>query len=369
MTARIVRTAKEIIELGVEDPILFVAMALFEEGFGPDHISDMTVNVILADLLRFNHRVLKDLGTPLKSHSIQLRNGSTYQASLPTNTYVRGGAPIVLVPTDILRDLPIAKDWDGVAAAASRNATIRNEVNTQIARIWQRKTLRDKAELRRWALSDRQAFETLLEIIHGVTPTPYDVINDPTGEIFWRRLATDIADKEPFRLIVPPRFDHEGLTNVVKQIIEQFGFLIEKRRYSEELYYKDNPRPERAAQRLFFAVAYAYCKANNLDITPEADTGNGPVDFKVSRGFTGRVLVEIKLSTNKNLVKGYLRQLAAYEAGEEAAKGFYLVIDVGGMGQKAESLISHRNVLAQQGKATSEIVFIDGTRKPAASKL
>jgi hypothetical protein len=71
------------------------------------------------------------------------------------------------------------------------------------------------------------------------------------------------------------------------------------------LYHAGSPRPEKAAQRLFFAIAYAYCKANNLDVTPEADTGNGPVDFKVSLGFTGRVLVEIKLSTNTKLVRGY----------------------------------------------------------------
>ena len=66
--------------------------------------------------------------------------------------------------------------------------------------------------------------------------------------------------------------------------VDQFQFLIEKRRLSEELYHEGDPRPEKSAQRLFFAVAHAYCKANNLDLTPEADTGNGPVDFKMSSG-------------------------------------------------------------------------------------
>jgi hypothetical protein len=56
------------------------------------------------------------------------------------------------------------------------------------------------------------------------------------------------------------------------------------RRFSEELYHAGRPRPEKAAQRLFFAVAHAYCKAHNLDLTPKADTGNGPGDFKVSAG-------------------------------------------------------------------------------------
>ena len=53
--------------------------------------------------------------------------------------------------------------------------------------------------------------------------------------------------------------DLAGVCSVVSQIIEQFRFLIEDRRFSEELYHAGKPRPERAAQRLFFAVAHAYC--------------------------------------------------------------------------------------------------------------
>ena len=61
MTAQFIDTARQVVQLGVHDPDLFVAMALFEEGVGPDRISDMTTNVILGDLLRFNTRVLKAL--------------------------------------------------------------------------------------------------------------------------------------------------------------------------------------------------------------------------------------------------------------------------------------------------------------------
>jgi glutaredoxin len=156
---------------------------------------------------------------------------------------------------------------------------------------------------------------------------------------------------------------------VVEQIVEQFRFLIEDRRFSEELYHAGKPRPERAAQRLFFAVAHAYCKANNLDLTPEADTGNGPVDFKVSSGFTGRVLVEIKLSTNGKLVKGYSRQLETYKTAEETLKGYYVVLDVGQMGEKAKSLTELRNAASARGEKTSPVIFIDGRRRLSASKL
>ena len=184
-----------------------------------------------------------------------------------------------------------------------------------------------------------------------------------------RRVLDTIAAEQPFTLKNPTVTDAEHVARIVAQIIDQFRFLIEERRHSEDLYHDDKPRNEKAAQRLFFAIAYAYCKANNIDITPEADTGNGPVDFKVSSGFTGRVLAEIKLSTNPKVVPGYTMQLETYKGAEETTRGFYVVIDVGGMGNKAEELIKTKNERAAVGLPTSQIIFIDGTRRPSASKL
>lgn len=154
---RIIETAKQIVDLGVDDPKLFVAMALFEEGFGPDNISDMTANVILGDLLRFNARVLKRLPVKSEPFTLQLRNGKTYHADLPLNPFVSHHQPVILVLSDVLRDLPIVKDWSDVAQAASQNEQLRQRVNYQIADLWAAKTLKDKAEVRRWALSGKRS--------------------------------------------------------------------------------------------------------------------------------------------------------------------------------------------------------------------
>lgn len=369
MTTHLIRTAKEIVDLGINDPDLFVAMALFEEGFGPDRISDMTANVILGDLIGLNERVLAGLPVPREEVILALRNGKSYKAVLPINPFVKGRAPIVLVPTDILRDLPIVKDWSDIADAASKNEQLRWCVNRQIAELWRAKTLKDKNEVRHWALSGEKEFGQLLEMIRGAAGRPYDVEGDPKGELFWRELARTLPTMEPLVLKAPPQLDINGVASVVDQVIEQFRFLVEKRRYSDELHHEGRPRPEKAAQRLFFIVAHAYCKANNLDITPEADTGNGPVDFKVASGFTGRVVVEIKLSTNAKLEKGYTHQLAAYRTAEESIKGYYVVIDVGKMGKKRNALTRAMNDAAARGDIVSPIIYVDGTPKPSASKL
>jgi hypothetical protein len=341
-TAGVMQTAKAIVDLGIDDPDLFVAMGLFEEGIGPDRISDMATNVIFPDLIAFNTRILPELEITTKNITTTLKNGESYSADLIINPFEQNDTPVILVPTDILRDLPIAADWSDVAAAASKNQALRQKVNKQIAEIWRRRTLKDKDELRRWAMSSGDAFRIYLELLRGAKPKPYDTEGDPLGELVWRRLAETIANDQPFHLLNPPTPSPDDIAEIVGQIILQFQFLIEKRRLSEDLYHDDHPRPEKAAQRLFFAVAYAYCKANNLDLTPEADTGNGPVDFKMSSGFNGRVLVEIKLSTNSKVVAGYTRQLQTYEQAEETTRGFYVVINVGVCVEKINSLLQKR---------------------------
>ena len=369
MTAQFIDTARQIVQLGVDDPDLFVAMALFEEGVGPDRISDMATNVILGDLLRFNVRVLKKLDVPTEAIALRLRNGQSFDAVLPSNPFIREGGPVVLLPSDILRELPIATDWSSIADAASKNQQLRNRVNQQIARLWKVKSRKDKRELRSWAMSSKKQFYTFLDMIRSTNARPYDTEADPLGELVWRRIAATLAADEPFTIRRPARLDADGVAWIVEQTIEQFRFLIEDRRLSEELYHAGKPRPEKSAQRLFFAVAHAYCKANNLDLTPEAETGNGPVDFKISMGFTGRVLVEVKLSRNRKLLEGYTRQLKAYKTGEETVKGYYLVIDVGQMGMKDQRLTTVKNQAAKAGKRVSSIIFIDGKRRPSASKL
>ena len=195
-------TAREIVELGVDDPDLFVAMGLFENGIGPDRISDMATNVILPDLLEFNTRILKNLNAPLKRITLTLKNGNSYEADLPINACLKEETPVILVPADILRDLPIATDWSDVADAAAKNSALRNQVNKQIAEIWQRRSRKDKASLRTWALGSEQSFNLYMELLRGAKPKAYDLAGDPLGEIVWRRIAETIAGEQPFKLAV-----------------------------------------------------------------------------------------------------------------------------------------------------------------------
>jgi hypothetical protein len=357
-------TAVQIINLGVSDIDLFMALALFEEGIGPDRISDMTTNIILSDLVKFSHRINDTLKLPTTVFSI-----SGINTELVENPYSK--KPLLFIPADIVRDLPIAKDWSEISDVVRKNEELRNRVNGQIGNIWATMSRKEKIRLKKAALSSKEAFEEVISLIRQVAPSSYNFKSDPNGEAFWTDLLTTIAQEYPVDLSA---YRKTNLTlaeakDVVNTILKQFKDLIENKGLWKELWDDDGkPRKEKAAQRLLFAVAYSYCKANNLDLTPEADAGNGPVDFKVSSGFKVKIVVEIKLSKNPQTVHGYKKQLEIYKKADDTDIGIFVLIDVGSLGRKYEEIqrirVSHLN----DHDIASDVWYIDGLQKESASR-
>jgi len=363
LTEQITATAKEIIDLGIMDPDLFVVLPLLEDNIGPDLISDMTTNIIVEDLIKYNEKIIKALKIPTEKFVVK---GIT--AELPRNPKELKKTPIILVPKDILRELPVANDWDQVCQSAAENAELRDKVNRLIGEIWKAKTRKDKEKLRVSALASAEAFTTLLNVIHGIDPDTYDFENDPEGILVWRRIHETIAKTYPLTLQLKS-LTIDDVYKVVQEIIKQFAHLIENRGLSKELWSKGKRRDEKSVQRIFFAVADSYCKANNLDISPEVDTGTGEIDFKFSVGYECRIIVEVKLSDNSKLIRGYEKQLEAYKNAEKTTKGIYIIMDIGKMGKKGEKILKLKSQRQAQGFSFSDVIFIDGTIKPSASKL
>ena len=212
------------------------------------------------------------------------------------------------MPRDIVRDLPIASDWSDISRIARENEEYREKVSSGVGKVWATISKKRKQTLRDSALQSKEAFEQILDLLKDVPKTPYNFEGDRNGETFWTRLK-NIADHYPLTISETTNniTNIEETKKLVNTTILQFQDFIENKGIWKELWSDEKkPRCEKAAQRLFFVIACSYCKANNLDVTPEADTGNGPVDFKFSFGFNTRIVVEIKLSTN-DLVSGYTK--------------------------------------------------------------
>lgn len=360
---QVLSTAKEIINLGVNDPDLFLALALFEDGVGPDRISDMVTNIILNDLVSFNKKIALQLGLSLEKFVINDIVAEFIRNPIESNT------PIILLPQDILRELPIAKDWDSVGQAARENEQLRKRVNEQIGEIWVSSVQKDKVMIKEKVLANKEAFLSLLASLQTAERKPYDFLLDKKGEFVWIGfLDVNNLSNYPLSLKLGQSPSVDEVFDVVKQIIDQFALLVEYKGLWKELWAGKKRRPEKSAQRLFFAIADTYCKANGIDLTPEADSGNGPVDFKFSFGYEARLLVEIKLSSNPNIVTGYTKQLEVYKRAESTTRGIYLIIDVGNMGERDRIIIDIKNDNSSKGLPVSEIIIVDGKQKLSASK-
>lgn len=357
-------TASQIVALGVDDIDLFMALALFEEGIGPDRISDMTTNIILSDLISFSERVNQKLKIPTKKFKV---GANIY--NLVVNPY--SDQPLIFVPNDIVRDLPIASDWSDISRVVRENEELRERVNDNLGEIWATMTKKQKQRLKKSALRSKEAFQQVMDMIREVEPKPYDFKSDTNGESFWTELLNQIPNDYPYDLskYSGRKLSADEVVEVVNKILSQFQDLVENKGLWKELWDESGkPRKEKASQRLFFAVAYSYCKANNIDLTPEADSGNGPVDFKLSQGFNSKLVVEVKLSTNGSLVHGYEKQLEIYKKADDTDLGVFLVIDIGGIGKKYGEVQKLRNdFIIEYGKA-SEIWYVDGNQKASASK-
>jgi hypothetical protein len=357
---RLMRSAHDIIGVGIQEPDIFELAGLFEEDIGPDRISDMVAGIIKEDLIAYSERIFIECGV-LKP---RIRPADPYDP--PTNPF--NAQPIILVPKDILRDLPLALDWEDVPIVAAQNEALRKEVNALIGSTWRSAALRAKKEnVRKVLLQHPELLKKLIEDYRKKAAEEYDFNDDPAGQIIWHEASIAAVAEHPLTIKLAKEPSIDQLRDVVFLICRQFRELIETHGLWKLLYdRKGKPKREEAAQLLFFGVANAYCEANDVDISRESNGGRGPVDFKFSKGYELRVVVEVKLTSNKALVHGLKEQIVTYAKAEKAKRGIYLVVDNGGT--SAKRLKDFHYIVNTNEAKTFEVVFVDATPKKSASK-
>jgi hypothetical protein len=184
---RILATAHEIIKLGIEDPELFSLLGLLEDGVGPDTIGDMTTNAILPAITALTEESAKALGLKTGKQPI----GEV--ASLLVNPF--SGVPILLIPLDMLRDLPVASDWSDVSFAAAQNEEIRQRVNRYIGEIWKQSIREQKSAIRSHALGSKEAFKAIMDAVYLLDDDHYDYSGDLEGHRIFRESVSTLAQQ------------------------------------------------------------------------------------------------------------------------------------------------------------------------------
>lgn len=356
----ILNTTKQIIDMDIKNPDIFMSLSLIEDGVGADRISDMTTNLILDSLISFTKRINKTL--KIKTDRLKFTKfKKNFDDDFIVNPYT--SEPLLFVPKDIVRDLPIANDWSDIVNGINLNNKLRDDVNTSLMELTSNTK---KKVLRERALSSKYSFELLFSIINEPDSQSYNFIKDMLGVRFMIELISNTSKYKTSKI------NKLSANDTIKFIINRFKEQVENKGLWKEFWVNDLVnKNEKSIQRIFFAIAYAYCDANDLDISPESDNGTGPVDFKVSKGNSDKVVVEIKLSTNPNIVTGYSNQLEIYKSSNNTDNGHYIIIDFSGTGRgnkKINKLYDIKSECDKNNIKTSEIHIIDASEKLSASK-
>ncbi len=358
---KILRTSKEIIQLGAKDPEMISLMGFFEEGVGPDTISDFTSSVILEDLAAITEGFCQLHGIPLFSFKSL---SETYK--LPKFTNGKREVPIILVPIDIVRELPVANDWSDIEAAAMKNAEIRERVNRMLGGITHPTIADKKHALRNAALGSADNFAQFLAAVK-TNAMYYDPDADPLGYYKAKAIIANGIDGLKRDNAYDVAAGPDVIMQIVHDAIKMFKRHVEDGNLWEELWNGNEAKKERASQIIFHALADAFCKANNVDISPEAHMGGGPIDFKFSHGYDARVLVEMKRSMGQ-VKHGYEKQLEVYKKAAQTEFAIFVVIDYGDLGAKLATIQELRRQQLARGERAADIVVIDATKKLSASK-
>jgi hypothetical protein len=356
---RILDTAKLIIDAGKSDPELFELVGLFEDNFGPDRISDMTANVIQEDIVNYSRNIYKKILPKDWDGPLDKRIG------LPKNPFTN--EPILLVPKELLRDLPSAFEWSGSDEIGISSAEIRESLNSLVGNSWRSLANMKKEELKKLVLKYPDLIDDLVDQYSSKDVKPYDFDEDKKGEYTWYRRSVEAVSENPIDLSLSSHPTLDEVFDLVMVICEKFKQLVENNGLNTLFYdSKAKVKNETAIQLAFYGIAEAYCEANKIMIARESNSGRGPVDFKFGSNNENSILVEIKKSDNSHIRNGIVRQLPEYMKSEKSRKAIYLILDLG-MSQKQVDNMNEVH-LAVAGSNIS-LVYIDGQLKPSASKL
>lgn len=361
----------ESINLGITNLESFEEIGLFNSGFGCDRISDMTATLLKQEIIDYTldictrHSIATNkIRIAQSSFDEKTNRWKDHEFELPINPYT--GKAILLIPKKFLRELPTISAeefWD--FCWANYNEELRDNYSVEIkSNIQKTKIIEIARQNREWI----KEYETLREKIGS---KPYDLVKDPRGYYIWAIETEKYVSQNSYNFIVAKN-DIE-FEKFINEVLEQFEHFIENNS-GYKLLWDDKgkiSKSEEASQLIFTGIVKHYCKANNIDLSREANLGRGPVDFKFSSGYKNRALVEVKLARNTSFWDGLEKQLIKYLKVEDIKKGIFMVVCYNDKDfAKIKDIEKVATEVSKKQNVELSIIIIDATYgKPSASNL
>lgn len=363
-----IRTA---VGLGYENVSHMEMLALFQGGIGLDRISDITCNILKSYFIEYTQEVCRRHSIPTEEFTVKNASWSAEFArwidrkvQLPKNPFVTTRRlPVLLTPQQFLKDIPVVTS-DGLWNYAWENhaSELRASFNYDLS---------SKVSAHTKAMLARQNPVIVTEYLTNLEQDMhegYSITGDPKFLVNWYEAGAGMLRNVP--LAFTPETPDQFKT-FIRSIIDAYKHSIEEQDGWLLLWAQGRGRPERVVQALFRSIVMNYCRTNDIDLSGESQAGRGPVDFKFSRGWQARAIVEMKLMRHTAFWDGILAQTPQYAISEEVNVAFFVAIAYLDKDMETERLgkVGRAAEIASRNGLTVEPVVIDARSKESASKL
>jgi len=350
LRAKIIQDAYEIIKSGSEQPEIFQLTSLFEENVGPDRLSDMVARLVYDNIVTYSKRIFRELGITPEAYP-----GYHFKDGIPQNPYKPYW--ILLLPVDILHELPIARCWDDIDRVCRENDAIRAEINDMIGNQWARMASSAKKRyMREWVFKNPDRLSRIVNSYKNARVDAFNVFSDIDYLVGFLQSTINVPESEK-----------SSSLEASLEIIAIFADWVENNRGAIVIKEADLRAAEKTVQRTMHATAKYYCQRNNWDISPEEDGGRGPVDFKISRGID-KTVIEIKLTSNRECVHGLEVQIEEYAKAEGTDKKIFLLVNTGVHSERVADVQKKHAEMTTDGKKPAHVIVINSLPKESASK-
>lgn len=311
-------------------------LCLFKDGIGRDNISDFTTNLIKEYLLDYteifakkyiNHDKCKKVMIDKVAFNYDTRSWVQKSFYLPffQNDY------IILTPIDILTkdDTWISKNalfntYNSVVSSIE-NIELRSQLNDYF-----RSRLPRNPKSRDIVSAKSSVFTKFPEVIDYYIR--YMEKNGHQAEKISRKKVSEtyqkfIAELGSFSTLLKEKTSfYETPVDSYRETLNRVLYLkqvIENNDGYRLFYNKNEVVGNEKDLHILFRLAWFNTV---FSVDSEVNNGRGPVDYKVSKGFSDATLVEFKLASNTKLEQNIKKQLEIYQDANNTKKGIKVIL-------------------------------------------
>lgn len=306
-------------------------LTLIRSGVGRDNVSDFTTNLVKEFLLEYTQDFTRRTIAADRALEIMVRKvrfnytSESWESRTYTLPFYRGDY-VLLTPRDILTKDEAWISHRGLVADFRRvvgsipNDQLRDQLNNYFDSILSARSDLNKEPAKKEVESAVSAtverFPEVLDFFIKLREERGAEARTASAERVAR--ADRIYVKQLRRLVLevlePDGFYRLDSHTEAKQRVEFLKHVIENQGGWRIFYDPAGNVIERESdvQTMFKLVWFK----TEMDVSPEANSGRGPVDFKVAMGAFDKTLIEFKLASNRQLKRNLERQVETYEKAE-----------------------------------------------------